>query len=308
MQLTLRRRYRLGLTAMVLAFLGSALYAKRRLDAVQLELTHERAAAAEQVETMQMALNKALAEAADLQRIPRAGIVAASTAPIVPADSSLAMPPSLNHSVVVSSMAVVATQSAPRSVLRVPRLPSPSPQQSPPSGRTAVETVLRYIDARLLPPPDALNVIIMGSKQMLHRDKQFYLDAFHAIGFGTVEIGDASDPMVPWQPADPGWAGILCLSLTDGEEKCLHKKSYADLKPYQRIGRLPGLRHTLWNKDAFCRTLKTIGASAHRPAGIIEPPVPLESFSFNCWVLPAQFEELHRWGSDPTRRGQKYEN
>jgi hypothetical protein len=41
---------------------------------------------------------------------------------------------------------------------------------------------------------------------------------------------------------------------------------------------------------------------------MIEPPVPLESFSFNCWVVPAQFEELHRWGSDPTRRGQKYEN
>jgi len=32
--------------------------------------------------------------------------------------------------------------------------------------------------------------------------------------------------------------GILCLSLTDGEEKCLHKSAYAGLKPYQRIGAL----------------------------------------------------------------------
>jgi hypothetical protein len=291
MQLTLRRRYRLGLGAMLLVFVGSTIYAKRRMDEVELELTHERAAAKKQLEAVQLALDKARAEVETLQRFPRPDYVLRSAEPVMASAASIAMP-------------TVRSPRGSASATLVPPLPHPQPT---PSGGAAVEHLLRYIDARLLPPQDGLNVVVMGSKQMLHRDKQFYLDAFHGIGFGTIEIGDASNPMIPWQPSDPGWSGILCLSLTDGEDKCLHKNSYAGLKPYQRIGRLPGLRHTLWNKDSFCRTLKAVEAHADGPRGIVEPPVALDAFSFNCWVVPAQYDELMRWGSDPMHRDQKYE-
>ena len=297
MQLTLRRRYRLGLVVMLLICVGSILYAMRRLDEVELELTLQRAAAQEQIETVQLALDEARAEIETFQRFPRPDDAPLLAEPIVAPRTPTAVP--LARSRVPGASAA--------SIPPVPSVSQLSYPQPTPIGGGAVEHLLRNIDARSLPAPDELNVVIMGSRQMLHRDKQFYLDAFHGIGFGTIEVGDASNPLIPWQPSDPGWSGIVCLSLTDGEEKCLHKHSYASLKPYQRIGRLPGLRHTLWNKDSFCRTLKAVETHAERPTGMLEPPVALDSFSFDCWVVPAQYDALTRWGSDPTRRDQKYE-
>jgi hypothetical protein len=273
MQLTLRRRYRLGLCASLLLLLGAGLLAKRRMDAAEGELGHERAAAAQKMEAMQLALDQARAEVEMLQRFPLPGDVATAAAAV--SDEPAAVPPALSQppppprELPPTAAPLPDSKSAISAPVATPLPtgwpPPPPPPVHQPAG-AAVEAVLRYIDARAQPPPDARTIVIMGSKQMLHRDKQFYLDAFHAIGYTTIEIGDASDPLIPWQPSDAGWSGILCLSLTDGEEKCLHKHSYAGLKPYQRIGRLPGLRHTLWNKDAFCRTLKAVGTpTEHRP-------------------------------------------
>ena len=36
---------------------------------------------------------------------------------------------------------------------------------------------------------------------------------------------------------------------------------------------------------------------------MIDPPVALDSFSFNCWVLPAQYAALQTWGSEMIHRG-----
>lgn len=279
---------------MLILFGGCGMYAKRYIDTLELELRLEHAAAVEQKEAMQQALDKARAEVESLQLFPRSSDLVASPKVVAASSSSHSLP----------------SAPAPHPALRTSPTPTPiSPPSNapmllvPPSDEGTLERLLQYIDTRAQPPPNALNIIIMGSKQMVHRDKQFYLDAFHSIGFETTEIGDASNPLTPWQPSDPGWSGILCLSLTDGEDKCLHKRSYAGLRRYQRIGRLPGLRHVLWNKDAFCRTLKALGTRNDK-AEIIESPVTLDSFSFYCWIVPAEYDALQQWGSD--HRGQQY--
>jgi hypothetical protein len=118
---------------------------------------------------------------------------------------------------------------------------------------------------------------------MLRRDKHFYRQAFSNIGF---ELVDAA--ISEWDPSAKPWSGIVCLSLSDGDSTCLDKAQYPGLQDYQRVSRLPGLRKTLWNKDAFCYTLKTMTDSS---------PVVLSDFSFDCWVLPAQWDELTAWAS-----------
>lgn len=147
-----------------------------------------------------------------------------------------------------------------------------------------IELMLCELQAGLRSPAEARSIVVMGSHQMLRRDKYFYKQAFEKHGFEVVDAAFGE-----WSPTARGWTGLLCLSLSDGDEKCMPKSTYPSLQGYQRVSRLPGLRKTLWNKDAFCYTLKTMTADA---------PVSMADFSFDCWVLPTQYSALMEWASD----------
>eukprot|EP01052_Picozoa_sp_SAG31_P048107 SAG31_NODE_9918_length_1210_cov_1.461746_1_plen_383_part_10 len=165
--------------------------------------------------------------------------------------------------------------------LAVPVVKAPVPVLEAP---TPIEVAARRIQTGLRAPADARSVVVMGSRQMLRRDKVFYTQAFQKIGFEVVDaVADE------WTPLTAKWTGLLCLSLSDGEDKCMPKAQYPLLLSYQRISRLPGLRKSLWNKDAFCYTLKTMTAKS---------PVKMSDFSFDCWVLPTQFTALMDWGAE----------
>ena len=197
MQLTLRRRFRVALLGMAVLLLLAGRYAKQVMDAAELELASERETTAHNMGALQLALDDATAKVEALQRFPPAvaqpALPAPAPAPPVPLSTPTLPPP-------------------PPGAADVPAISPPSQPQPTVARRSAgsaVEDVLRYIDTRSQPPADALTIVVMGSHQMMHRDKTFYLDAFKAIGYHTVEIGDASDPLIPWHPSGTGWAGQM---------------------------------------------------------------------------------------------------
>eukprot|EP01051_Picozoa_sp_SAG22_P006183 SAG22_NODE_396_length_11127_cov_33.460011_4_plen_700_part_00 len=169
-----------------------------------------------------------------------------------------------------------------------PAVQAPAPAAL--AGASPVQPVLRYLQSKLRPPADSRKIVVMGSKQMVRRDRFFYVQAFEKLGFEMVDAvaGD-------WSPSDNSWTGLLCLSLSDGDDKCLPKAAYSSLQAHQRVSRMPGLRKTLWNKDAFCYTLKTMTANA---------PISMSDFSFDCWVLPTQYSALLEWGGEKDRLSQ----
>ena len=297
--LTLRRRLRLMTALAALTLVMGGLYTKQRMEAAEALVQAERARAAAQLDELSGALDAARSRLHALEGLSAVG-QAAPAAPATTAPRPLRQPSAPSAAPSAAPAGPVPSAPTPKAVPKAEPGAAPGPATASPK----VEEMLRFTDSRSQPPPDARTVVVMGSKQMLRRDKTFYIAAFRAIGFQVLEVGDASAPLAEWSPTDRSWTAILCLSLTDGEEKCLHKAAYNGLQPYQRIGRLPGLRRTLWNKDAFCHTLRTVGQE--RFPGMIEPPVPLGDFSFECWVLPAQYERLVTWGSDGAHAGQQY--
>ncbi|KAK8752902.1 hypothetical protein OTU49_008200, partial [Cherax quadricarinatus] len=73
------------------------------------------------------------------------------------------------------------------------------------------------------------------------------------------------------------WRLLVCLTYTDGDTSaCLPRKLLPALTPHQKVGRVPGLRGTLWRREALCDLLH-----ASRLVAPIRALVPA------CYALPA---------------------
>ena len=53
------------------------------------------------------------------------------------------------------------------------------------------------------------------------------------------------------QSSHDNWLIMMCLDLFDGKTHCIEPNDLPELKRYQRVSRLFGLRKTLWNKDRY---------------------------------------------------------
>lgn len=79
------------------------------------------------------------------------------------------------------------------------------------------------------------------------------------------------------------FALLLCLALDLQDTLCLRQEAYLHLGGGQRINQFYQMRHVLWRKDSFCRTLQ----------GALESfASPDPDFSLPCWVLPEDLDAL----------------
>ncbi|XP_069174799.1 cadherin-like and PC-esterase domain-containing protein 1 [Procambarus clarkii] len=78
------------------------------------------------------------------------------------------------------------------------------------------------------------------------------------------------------------WRLLVCLAYTDGDTSaCLPRKLLPALSPHQKVGRVPGLRGTLWRREALCELLH-----ASRLVPPVRGLVPV------CYALPAHAAHL----------------
>lgn len=76
---------------------------------------------------------------------------------------------------------------------------------------------------------------------------------------------------------------MMCLDLFDGDVNCIESSNLLQLKRWQKVSRLYGLRKTLWAKDSFCTTISTALEG-------FKGQVP--EFVFPCWLLPQGFSNF----------------
>ncbi|XP_013411217.1 cadherin-like and PC-esterase domain-containing protein 1 [Lingula anatina] len=79
------------------------------------------------------------------------------------------------------------------------------------------------------------------------------------------------------------WLVLLCLSFTDGDNGyCLRREEYRKLYNYQKVNRIPGVRGTLWRKDALCNTMNAVSNI---------PDLKTTQLYLPCYVMPAQYSQ-----------------
>lgn len=82
---------------------------------------------------------------------------------------------------------------------------------------------------------------------------------------------------------DEDWIGMTCLDLFDGKSHCIEPADLPEMKRWQRVSRLYGLRKILWNKDKFCETMSSAlkGFTGN-----------YTEFVFPCWILPHDYASM----------------
>jgi hypothetical protein len=135
----------------------------------------------------------------------------------------------------------------------------------------------------------------------MERDLAVYRQAFTKCHFDVVmpfELNEESEELIgrqfldpresqpfaadAWNEMDSDWVALICMAFTDGEQ-CLQPSLYRQLKSYQRVSRIPGLRNTLWKQDALCTIMNQ---AWHMNAFQYSPVSPL------CWTIPSQLDQL----------------
>mmetsp|Transcript_8889 Transcript_8889/g.16712 ORF Transcript_8889/g.16712 Transcript_8889/m.16712 type:complete len:604 (+) Transcript_8889:191-2002(+) len=131
---------------------------------------------------------------------------------------------------------------------------------------------------RTFRPPDNLVVVILGVDFIMKRDFPIWEETFTKANEQVIKT--SKKKMAKGDHAN--WKVLKCLDLFDGKSHCIEPKQLLQLKRYQRVSRLYGLRKVLWNKDRFCETMNNALAGFQ---------VDIE-FVFPCWFLPNDFKDL----------------
>ncbi|XP_068243038.1 cadherin-like and PC-esterase domain-containing protein 1 isoform X2 [Palaemon carinicauda] len=96
----------------------------------------------------------------------------------------------------------------------------------------------------------------------------YYAMEDEAVGGGRVEAHD--------------WRVLVCLTYTDGDSSvCLPRKLFPLLGQHQKVGRLPGLRGTVWRRESLCDFLHS---------SRLVPPI--RALVPACYALPAHHAYL----------------
>ncbi|XP_066979373.1 cadherin-like and PC-esterase domain-containing protein 1 [Macrobrachium rosenbergii] len=78
------------------------------------------------------------------------------------------------------------------------------------------------------------------------------------------------------------WRVLVCLTYTDGDSSvCLPRKLFPLLGQHQKVGRLPGLRGTVWRRESLCDLLHS--------ARLVSP---IRALVPACYALPAHHAYL----------------
>ncbi|XP_071525533.1 uncharacterized protein [Panulirus ornatus] len=94
---------------------------------------------------------------------------------------------------------------------------------------------------------------------------------------GSVYYAMEEEAMAGGQVAAHDWRLLVCLAYTDGDSSaCLPRKLFPALRPHQKVGRIPGLRSTLWRQESLCEVLH---------ASRLVPPI--RALVPACYALPA---------------------
>jgi len=133
--------------------------------------------------------------------------------------------------------------------------------------------------------------VVVGTANIIQRDFQPVALAYRMMGIKVEEASKMSPAVSHGRSTGSlrtvrhrDWGVILCLSLST--DKCLSDSDFLRLEndegSFSRVNRVAGLQEVLWSKDRYCSTIKRSGSW-----------VP--SFTFPCWVLPTENQELARY-------------
>ncbi|XP_063846462.1 uncharacterized protein LOC135092138 [Scylla paramamosain] len=167
---------------------------------------------------------------------------------------------------------------------------------------TKLET--KYFQGVRVSPP---LVLLRGQKLLVTRDLPAYTSALHHLHAHspahtpTLRLLDTTvtrvrmvgvNGSVYYALEDEAWRGgrvtahewrvLVCFTYTDGDSSaCLPRKLFPALRLHQKVGRIPGLRSTLWRREAFCEVLHS---------SRLVPP--LRALSPPCYALPIHAHHL----------------
>ena len=128
-------------------------------------------------------------------------------------------------------------------------------------------------------PPANTRAVALGSRGIIRRDYPAIAQAFRNRSISIVNI-QPSQSGHNRHPKRQDWDVFVCVSLSTDD--CLGKRDFLKYSRERRkkVNRIYGLRKTLWNKDAFCRTVtSSLGAR-------------VGDYTFPCWVLPRDLESF----------------
>jgi hypothetical protein len=146
-------------------------------------------------------------------------------------------------------------------------------------------------------PPTVIAKDISFSRYFARRDLLGWSLAFKNISFDVVEVAHRA-------VSNTEFSVFLCLGITRQEKHCMKPSSYHLLHQGQKVNQIHGIRDSLWRKDGMCLTLREALADYSGP----------RNFTFPCWVLPSDREDLIKRMRDvpgpyivkPNDRGEGY--
>eukprot|EP01136_Pigoraptor_vietnamica_P015656 Opistho-1_new@59092 len=157
-------------------------------------------------------------------------------------------------------------------------------QKIPPALETLLQLEWRHSMSRIKRPL----LLMRGMNYVMERDQETYNRATKANGVRITRGGSLSSV-----------SGILCVGIGDLDEECVPGSRYPSLSSFQRISRLHGLRQIMWTKDAFCNTINTaLAGFAGKYPGIVLAP-----FTFPCFTMPDQFNQLAKYANKQMQQG-----
>lgn len=188
----------------------------------------------------------------------------------------------------MSALEELDTEIRRRQLLRTPyeaedseEIPIPTVARPKPATRKVLQ-VLKLVEkierSERAPAGRDNKVVILGKGFILKRDFELWDYTFQKAKFGVAKVTKQDLQ----QHKHPDWVIMKCLDLFDGKSHCIEPSELPQLKRYQKVSRLYGLRKTLWNKDRFCETMSSA----------IKGYSNLTEFVFPCWILPTDFNTL----------------
>ena len=124
-------------------------------------------------------------------------------------------------------------------------------------------------------PPVVIAKDISITRYFARRDLLGWTLAFKNISFDMVEVAHRV-------VSNAEFSVFMCLGIAKQDKYCMRPSSYHLLHQGQKVNQIHGIRDTLWRKDGMCLTLREALADFNGP----------HNFTFPCWVLPSDREDL----------------
>lgn len=140
-------------------------------------------------------------------------------------------------------------------------------------------------------------VLVIGKAGYVKRDYPVYENAFLSKALQSVYPTSSHQTVLTTTTAHDV---VLCLAFNTDD--CLNSADFFSLT--KRINRIQSLREVVWSKDHFCHTMSD-ALSGYVPHSLVP-------FTFDCWVLPEEYDSLvrdskrkrlSRWISKPRALG-----